>query len=1078
MLANTDLAATAVPLIAVLWDDLLLNPSGTQQVYWKLVGSGDDQQLIVQWNKLDYYEAPADNFRLRFQAILSERDNSIQINYAEINDANYPSGSGGKEATVGIRGENASEVLLISYNGSTTVNPNWAQYVATGKSLRIVSATTGASIDFADFRVLDAGLDLAVAAGTPVSITATIRDKNAADGSNFNASWQVRNGDNVTVASGGPTTLSFQTQNGVPTATLPIAFTPSVQGLYTVSITANDVNASATHTDTVYVRAEDRTATPELADATFQETSDGWIDYTYIVRLSKPISQSLTVPISLISATALSDEDFFFRARIGDDYITNLTFPAGVTEVPITLEIWGDALDEPDERFTLQVGGERADIFIQDDDELPTISVADAAASEGANASFVVTLSQAYDDDVTFAAILSGLTATAGVDFNAAAVNVTIPAGAITRTISIPILGDTRHELSETFHLTLTNVQNATVLDGEAEGTINDDDPEPTLTTGNLTVTEGSAAVFTVSLSAASGLPVTVNYATMLGSAGADDFTPVAGSLTFAPGQTTQTITIATSDDSIHEATENFRVLLSAATAAALGISLATATLVDNDPVPALRITDATVAEGDGFVTGAVLTITLDRPSVDPITVALASGGGTATAVLDYLAVFGTLRFAPGETSKTIDVTILADIIDEFDESFFVTLSAPTNATIGDGSGTVAITDNDDVPVLTIAETEVVEGDSGVVQAVLRLSLSSESGKAVTVDFQTENDTAHAGMDYVARSGTVTFQPGQTTQTIVVDVTGDTLHEAVEQFRVRLANATAATLGNNVALARINNDDAAPTLTVAAGPPVTEGDANATSMTFTVNLDRASGQDVVVSYVTDPGTATEDVDYAGVQASLTILAGQTSGSVLVSILGDILDEDEETFELRLLDVVNATTLPGMPAILARILDNAEDTATVGIVPGTIQVLEGNSANATEAVFTIELSRPSAFLVAVDYVSLGGNGVDPAKAVAGNDFTPVSGRLTFLPGVTTQTVAVPILGDTVLENDESFELKLVAASRAGLQTAEATRTALILNDDWPVVTISNERVIEGQDGTTVQMSFTIELASAP
>ena len=101
------------------------------------------------------------------------------------------------------------------------------------------------------------------------------------------------------------------------------------------------------------------------------------------------------------------------------------------------------------------------------------------------------------------------------------------------------------------------------------------------------------------------------------------------------------------------------------------------------------------MSEADAGTTPSQFTVTLSTASAQTVTVSFVTAGNTAQSGTDFSANFGTLTFLPGETSKTVDVTILDDLIDEPDESFFLLLSNPTNATIATAQGTGTITNDD-----------------------------------------------------------------------------------------------------------------------------------------------------------------------------------------------------------------------------------------------------------------------------------------------------------------------------------------------------------------------------------------------
>jgi hypothetical protein len=196
---------------------------------------------------------------------------------------------------------------------------------------------------------------------------------------------------------------------------------------------------------------------------------------------------------------------------------------------------------------------------------------------------------------------------------------------------------------------------------------------------------------------------------------------------------------------------------------------------------PALRIGDASVTEGNTGTRTATFTVTRTGAATGTTSVAFATANGTATAGSDYQATSGTLTFAPGETTKTITVLITGDRLPEPSETFVVNLTGPTNATVADGQGVGTITD--DEPRISIGDVTRAEGKKNQTTLfTFTITLSVAYDQPVTMSFQTVNGTAQSGEDYVAKSGTLTFAPGETTKTITIEVKGDNKREADEYF--------------------------------------------------------------------------------------------------------------------------------------------------------------------------------------------------------------------------------------------------------------------------------------------------------
>ena len=324
---------------------------------------------------------------------------------------------------------------------------------------------------------------------------------------------------------------------------------------------------------------------------------------------------------------------------------------------------------------------------------------------------------------------------------------------------------------------------------------------------------------------------------------------------------------------------------------------------------PTLSIDDVAVIEGDSGTVNAVFTVSLAPASGQEVTVDYITTDGTAAAGSDYVATSGTLVFGAGVRTQPVTVAVNGDTDGEFDETFTVNLSNPSNASISDSEGLGTITSDEDPPVLSIDDVTVTEGDAGTVGAIFTVSLSAASGQEVTVDYATADGTAAAGSDYVAVSGPLTFTAGATTRNVTVTVNGDTLDELDETFLVNLSNATNATISDSQGQCTITDDDAAPALSV-DDVTVTEGDSGTVNAVFTVSLSVAVSQVVTVQYTTANGTATAGSDYVATSGTLTFGPGTTTRNITVLVNGDILEETRETFFVNLSNPTNAAISDG------------------------------------------------------------------------------------------------------------------------------------------------------------------------
>ncbi len=351
-----------------------------------------------------------------------------------------------------------------------------------------------------------------------------------------------------------------------------------------------------------------------------------------------------------------------------------------------------------------------------------------------------------------------------------------------------------------------------------------DDGTLPIVSVKDVTLVEGNKngstkATVLVTLDKPSTEEVTVEISTEDGTAvDGDDYEALnAQTVTFAAGQTSQTVPINIVSDSVFEEDENFIVILDNPQGVEVGEAQATVTIT-NDDKPSLSIVSAvTVTEGEKGKANAEITVSLSAPVSQTVTVSYKTTDGTAKSTgssVDFTNTKGTLTFKAGEMTQKILVPIADDKLVEKNEDFRVTLSNATGALLDTTQTTskVTIVDNDAPavkPVLSVtAPTDPIVDSDGDTEAEFTVSLSAASTKTVTVNYTTADGTAKSGSDFEKTSGTLTFAPGETTQSVIVTVLGDSDTEADELFSLKLSSAKEATLGKaSAAKATITDGD-------------------------------------------------------------------------------------------------------------------------------------------------------------------------------------------------------------------------------------------------------------------------------
>ncbi|KOQ77722.1 putative Ig domain-containing protein [Stenotrophomonas maltophilia] len=387
-----------------------------------------------------------------------------------------------------------------------------------------------------------------------------------------------------------PANATSATFNIVPVADTQVESDETV--IFTVAAGAGyTVGAPASATGTI-VNDDFPVATVSVSPATVNE--NGGVPLVYTISLDRPNPVPLSIAFTL-GGTGASGTDYTAVS-------SPLVIGAGATSATVSIAPIPDAIPEPDKTVVLtlapgagyQIGAPASATGTLRDDDLPGLSINDVSANEGDSGTtgftFTVSLNApAPAGGVSFDIATANGTATAGSDYVARSlVAQTIPAGSQTYSFVVQVNGDTLHELNEDFFVNVTNVSGATLTDGQGRGTIINDDAAPSLSIADINVTEGNSgttpAVLTVTLSAASALPVQVQYATANVTAVAPtDYTAASGMLSFPPGTTTQTITVLVNGDTTVEPDETFQVNLSNPVNASVADGSAVVTIVSDD---------------------------------------------------------------------------------------------------------------------------------------------------------------------------------------------------------------------------------------------------------------------------------------------------------------------------------------------------------------------------------------------------------------------------------------------------------------------------------------------------------------
>ena len=790
----------------------------------------------------------------------------------------------------------------------------------------------------------------------------------------------------------------------------------------------------------------------------------------FVVSLDRPSDRTATVHYDTEDASprsALAGVDY--RARSGTAVIA-----AGELAATVAVFAPQDRLDEDDETFLLQLsdptgGASLADAgavavgTIVDDDELPALSVSDASVGEGGVLVFAVTLDAPSGREVSVGwSVRDGTARAAEGDYLAAASRVVFAAGATRQTVSVQTLADSVVESAETVFLDLGSPSNAATDVGSGRGEIRDVS-DRRVSVSDASVVEGGTLAFEVGFSEGpSGRDVVVRYRTRAGTAAAggdydDDYESVSQELRIVAGDTSATVLVPTVPDRLDEDNESLELVLSDPQGAVIVAGVASGVIIDDDPLPALSVSDTEASEGVGA--SAVFTLSLSEASGRRVTVAYDTADGTAKKDDDYTAVSGgSLVIDAGEDQATVDVALVDDDDTERVETFRLEVSGVTNASSDDSVGVATVTDDDGlVQVLVDDPAPVYEGEG--VSAVFTVRLSrADATDAVTVMYSTADGTAAAVSDYTAATDEpLTFAAGEEAKTVSVPLVNDDVVEDVETFRLVLSSPSSnAELGDPEASVLVIDDDGLPAVSVADAAAATEG----STASFTATLSRAVPQEVTVDYaaVADPlaadeAAATPGQDYTAVSDTLRFAPRATEATVTVPLRQDSFDENTETFWLRLAGPVGATILDG--------------TATGAIADDDpLPELSIGDAGATEGApvsFEVRMAPASGRTVTVPWAT---EALPPGAGAASPDadYTAATGTVTLPPGTTTARVEVATLPDDVSESDERFKVHLGTPTNAALDDSTAIG-AIVDDDGLPRISIAGTELLETDSPAT-------------
>lgn len=633
-------------------------------------------------------------------------------------------------------------------------------------------------------------------------------------------------------------------------------------------------------------------------------------------------------------------------------------------------------------------------------------------------------------------------TATQPSDYTQASGTVNFAIGQLSKDITVQTKYTSNVEPLETFSVILSNPTNGAIIDdGTAVVSLKDAPNTPKIEIESpISAEEGKLFFVKVTRLGPTASPMTINYTTVAGTAKSpSDFEAASGSMTLPAGLARGMLGALAWDDTIPEPTETYKYVFSNPTYGALiAPGEAVVNILDNDTLPVLSFSSAAVSVAENVAGGTItLTVTKTGAATAPSTVAYAINGITATADSDFSGTNGTLTFAANETSKTITIGIVDDLVTESSETFNVVLSSPSGATLGTTTAVVTITDNDSTgptPQFSFspAAVSVAENVAGgnVSLTVVRSGLTTIP---VSVNYATSNSTAIAGSDYQPVSNVLAFAAGETSKTFTVGIINDTASEGTETFNVSLAPQPGFTIGTGTAIVTITDDDGPPVFSI-TGPSgqVNEG----SSAVFTVTKTGSSGLSSTVNFATSNGTAIAGQVYTGKNENITFSPSENSKIVSVSSISNLYYDGNTTFTATITPVSNSVI--GSASASATIKDLTSPPVLI-IQPANSVAQNVSKSEGAKFDFNVFVNGA----LVRNAVNIAYTTGSPATATAGVDYTSNSGTMAI---TSSGSFSVQTTDDLTIEPDEYFTASISSSSGYAIQQGSVTAT--IVNNDFP------------------------------
>ncbi|WP_462318277.1 Calx-beta domain-containing protein, partial [Marinilabilia sp.] len=761
---------------------------------------------------------------------------------------------------------------------------------------------------------------------------------------------------------------------------------------------------------------------------------------TITATLSGVASQPITVTIGAVNGTAS-----------GADYVlssTEITIAAGALTGTTSITGSDDEISEGSETLSIDItavsagatedGTQTQPLTITDDDGVPTVSISASPTSFSENESTTITaeLSNPAKANISVTLQTTNISAESG-DYALGSSTITIIGGELSGTTTLSGVSDNIYEGNETLDIALLEVSGGSASIGTPSSvslTITDLQSPPTVTLSANPTTIGEDGISTITAQAdvASEQAISVTLLVNDESTEPEDYNITSLSISIPNLSSEGSTTLEGVPDEIYEGDETVSISIdevSGASAQAGTPQSVTITISDDQSAPTVTLSASPLSINEGE--NSTLTATLNTAASEDVTITLMVTN-IDTDANDYSLSSTSIIVPGGNLSGTVTLSTSSDGLFEGDESLEISISEVSGGSASTGtpaSVSLTIADNETAPVVSLSATPLSLDEGG--NATITATLNTATNQDVNITLNIQNQTA-GSEDYVLSSENITIPSGNLSASVNLEAVDDAVFENNESLIIEITDVTGGSAtedGDQTVSITLLDNESAPLVSLSASPINIQEDG---SSTLTATLSTATYETITITVSPTTG-GIENADYTLSSNTISIPAGELSGTLTVQGIADNIFEGNETFDFEITTVSGGGGTEDGNQLATIILNDDELPPVVSLSASPISIAEDGSST-----LTVSLSNPTYENVLVNLSITGGSATT-------NDYNLSSGSVIIPAGSESAITILDGLPDALYEGDESVTVEISAVG-GGSATENGTQSVSVTIED--------------------------------